>query len=125
MTGTRGRRLKQLLEDVKEMRGYWKSTEETLNCTVYKISFGRGYKPAIRQSMKWMNGFDRTMYISALSVTSNIKSKLMSFDRMVTVSSSRPNNYSTSLPTDFGTSEIACLLEMPRTMVQPRLVQSL
>ena len=33
MTGRRGRRRKQLLDDLKEMRGYWKLKEEALDRT--------------------------------------------------------------------------------------------
>jgi hypothetical protein len=34
MTGRRGRRRKQLLDDLKEKRGYWKLKEEALDHTV-------------------------------------------------------------------------------------------
>jgi hypothetical protein len=37
------RRSKQLLDDLKETRGYWEFKEETLNRTVWKTRFGRGY----------------------------------------------------------------------------------
>jgi hypothetical protein len=33
MTGRRGRRRKQLLDDLKEKRKYWKVQEEALDCT--------------------------------------------------------------------------------------------
>jgi hypothetical protein len=39
----RGRRHKQLLDDRKEMRGYWKLKEEALDRTLWKTRFGRGY----------------------------------------------------------------------------------
>jgi len=42
MTAKRGRRHKQLLDDFKEMRGYWKLREEALIYTVWRIGFGRG-----------------------------------------------------------------------------------
>jgi len=35
MTGRRGRRRKQLLEDVRERRGYWKLQEEAIGHTFY------------------------------------------------------------------------------------------
>jgi len=35
MTGRRGRRRKQLLEDVREKRGYWKLQEEATDRTFY------------------------------------------------------------------------------------------
>jgi len=34
VTGRQGRRWKQLLDDLKETRGYWKLIEETLDCMV-------------------------------------------------------------------------------------------
>jgi hypothetical protein len=32
--GRRGRRLKQIPDDINEKRGYWKLKEEAQNCTV-------------------------------------------------------------------------------------------
>jgi hypothetical protein len=46
----RGRRSKQLLDDIKETRGYWKLKEEVLDRTVWKTRFGRGYGPVVRQT---------------------------------------------------------------------------
>ena len=42
-TGRRGRRHKQLLDDLKEERGYWKLTEEVLTRTLWRIRFRRGH----------------------------------------------------------------------------------
>jgi hypothetical protein len=50
MTGRRGRRRKQLLDDVKERRRYWKLKEEALDCTPWRTRFGRGYGPVVRQT---------------------------------------------------------------------------
>jgi hypothetical protein len=44
VTGRRGRRLEQLLNDNKETRGYWKLNEEGLDRTVWRSRFGRGYR---------------------------------------------------------------------------------
>jgi hypothetical protein len=49
MTGRRGRRRKQLLDDLKEKRSYWKLKEEALDRTVWRSRFGRGYGPVVRQ----------------------------------------------------------------------------
>ena len=46
MTGLRGRRGKQLLDDLKEKRGYWRLEEEAIDHT----RFGRGYGPDVRQT---------------------------------------------------------------------------
>jgi len=50
VTGGRERRHKQLLGDLKETRGYWKLKEETVDCTVWRTSFGRGCGPVVKQS---------------------------------------------------------------------------
>jgi len=49
-TRRRGRRRKQLLDDLKEKRGYWKLKEEALDRTVRRIRFGRGYRPVVKQT---------------------------------------------------------------------------
>jgi hypothetical protein len=52
----RRRRCEQLLDGLKEMRGYWKLKEEALDHTVWRTCFGRGYGPVVRQTTEWMNG---------------------------------------------------------------------
>jgi hypothetical protein len=48
ITGRRGRRCKQLLDDLKEKRGYFILKEETLDHTVGRPRFGRDYGPVVR-----------------------------------------------------------------------------
>jgi hypothetical protein len=50
MKGRRGRRRKQLLDDLKERRGYCKLKEEVLDRTLWRTRFGRGYGPVVRQT---------------------------------------------------------------------------
>jgi hypothetical protein len=50
MTGRRGRKRKQLLNDLKEKRIYWKLNEEALDRTLWRTRFGRGYGPVVRQT---------------------------------------------------------------------------
>ena len=50
MTGRRGSRSKQLLDDLKETREYMKLIEEALDCTLWRGSFVRGYRPVVRQT---------------------------------------------------------------------------
>jgi hypothetical protein len=50
MMGRRGRRRKQLLNDLKEKRRYWKLKEEALDRTLWRTRFGRGYGPVVRQT---------------------------------------------------------------------------
>lgn len=50
--GRRGRS-KRLLNDIKEMRGYWKQIEEALDRTVLRNRSGRGCGPGVRQTTQW------------------------------------------------------------------------
>ena len=45
--GIRGRRCKQLLDDFKEERGYWKLKEEPLDRTLWRTLFRKAYGPLI------------------------------------------------------------------------------
>ena len=40
VTGRRGKIYKQLLDDLKEKKGYWKFTEEALDRTLLNTRFG-------------------------------------------------------------------------------------
>ena len=50
MTGTRGRRRKQLQGGLKEKTGYCKLKEEALDRAVWRTGFARGCGPAGRQA---------------------------------------------------------------------------
>jgi hypothetical protein len=50
MTGRRRRKRKQLLDDLKEKRRYWKLKEEALDGTLWRTHFGRGYGSVVRQT---------------------------------------------------------------------------
>jgi hypothetical protein len=52
MTGRRGRRRKQLLDDLKEKIRYWNLKEEALDRTLWRSRFGRGYGPVVRLTTK-------------------------------------------------------------------------
>jgi hypothetical protein len=54
VTGREGRRFKQLLDGLKEKRGYWELKGEAVDRTVWRIRFGSGYGPVVRQIAKWM-----------------------------------------------------------------------
>ena len=43
--GSRGRRHKQVLDDLKEKSGYCKLKGEAQGCNLQKTHFGRGYGP--------------------------------------------------------------------------------
>jgi hypothetical protein len=42
VSGRRGRRVRQLLDDLTEMREYWKLKEKALDYTVWRAGFGTG-----------------------------------------------------------------------------------
>jgi hypothetical protein len=50
ITGRRRRRRKQLLDDLKEKRRYWKLKELALDRTLWITHFERGYGPVVRQT---------------------------------------------------------------------------
>jgi hypothetical protein len=50
ITERRGRRRKQLLDDLKEKKRYWKLKEESLDRILWRTRFGRGYGPVVRQT---------------------------------------------------------------------------
>jgi hypothetical protein len=50
MMGRQGRRRKQLLDELKEKRGYWKLKEEALDRTLWRARFGRDYGPVVIQT---------------------------------------------------------------------------
>jgi hypothetical protein len=50
MTGRRGRRRKQLLDDLKEKRRYRKLKEEALDRNLWRTRFGRDYGHVGRQT---------------------------------------------------------------------------
>ena len=43
MTGSRGKRCKQLLDDLKEKRGYYKMKAEAVIGALWSTRFGRAY----------------------------------------------------------------------------------
>ena len=52
MTGRQGRRLMKLLDDLKERRGYSNLKEEAQDRTMWRVRFGRGFGPVVRQTTK-------------------------------------------------------------------------
>jgi hypothetical protein len=52
VTGRQGRRRRTLLDDLKERRGYSHMKEEALDRTMWRASFGRGFGPVVRQTIK-------------------------------------------------------------------------
>jgi hypothetical protein len=52
VTGRQGRKLRKLLDDLKERRGYSHLKEEALDRTMRRARFGRGFGPVVRQTTK-------------------------------------------------------------------------
>jgi len=50
VTGRRGRRRKQLLDDLNEMRGYCKLKEDELDRILWRKGLARGCGPVVRQT---------------------------------------------------------------------------
>ena len=50
VAGRRGRRRKQLLDDLKETGVYRRLKEEAPGRTMWRTGFGRGYGPVVRQT---------------------------------------------------------------------------
>jgi hypothetical protein len=48
VTGRQERRPKQLLDDLRETRGFWKLKEEALDRTQWRTHFGRGCGSVVR-----------------------------------------------------------------------------
>jgi hypothetical protein len=46
---------KQLLDELREKRCYWKSKEDAQESTVRRTGFGRVCGPIVRQTIEWMN----------------------------------------------------------------------
>jgi hypothetical protein len=52
VTGRQGRRRRNLLDDLKERRGYCHLKEEALDRTMWRARFGRGFGLVVRQATK-------------------------------------------------------------------------
>jgi len=52
VTGRQGRIRRKLLDDLKERRGYSRLKEETLDRSMWRGRFGRGFGPVVRQTIK-------------------------------------------------------------------------
>ena len=52
MPRRRGRRGKQLLDDLKETRRQWQLKEEGLDRILWRTRSGRGYGPVVKKKMK-------------------------------------------------------------------------
>ena len=58
VTGRRGRRGKQLLDDLEEKGGNCKLKEEALERSLWRTGSGRGCGPVVSQPTDWMNDCD-------------------------------------------------------------------
>jgi hypothetical protein len=58
VTGRQERTHKELLDNLKETRGYWKLKEQAPDRTVWRTGFGRGCGPVVRQTAQ-LNNFQQ------------------------------------------------------------------
>jgi hypothetical protein len=52
LAGRRGRKHRELLDDLKEIRGYSYLKGEALDRTMWRACFGRGFEPVVKQTAK-------------------------------------------------------------------------
>ena len=52
MTGRQGRRRRKQLDDLKERGGFSHLKEEAVDPTMWRVRFGRGFGPVVRQNSK-------------------------------------------------------------------------
>jgi len=55
VSGRRGRKRKQILDDLKENCVYWKLKEETIDLSLWRTLFGRGFGLVVRETTKRMS----------------------------------------------------------------------
>ena len=55
MMGRRRRRRKQLMDDLKEMKSYWKLKEEAVDRILCRTGFGRDCGPVVRETRELIN----------------------------------------------------------------------
>ena len=76
VTGRQRRRRKQLLDNLKKKRGYWKLKEESLDRSLWITRFGRGYGPLLRQTKEFImtmtNVFAQTIVAMLYGLASRI-----------------------------------------------------
>jgi hypothetical protein len=63
MTGRQRRRRKQLLDDLKEKRGYCELKEEALDRTLWRTRFRRGYGSVVRQTTECIHSSNNNMLL--------------------------------------------------------------
>ena len=55
MTGRQGRRRRKQLDDLKERGGFSHLKEEAVDPTMWRVRFGRGFGPVVRENSKRMH----------------------------------------------------------------------
>jgi hypothetical protein len=55
ISGRRGSRHKQALDDVTKTRGYWKLKAEALDLSLWRTRFRKGYGSVVRQATELIN----------------------------------------------------------------------
>jgi len=68
VTERRGRRWKQLLDDLKERGRCWKSKEEALYRPLWRTGFGRGYGTIVRRTSELMCNMETLTVVSTTKI---------------------------------------------------------
>jgi hypothetical protein len=66
----------QLLDDLNEKKGYEKPKYEALHHTLWRIRFGRGYGPRVRETTEIMNEFCFTYLVLSTESTNKMQQLL-------------------------------------------------
>jgi len=80
VTERRGRKRKQILDDVTSTRSSRKLKQEELDRTLWRTRFARGYSPVVRQNTEWMNIiilFSKTLLCKISHITERLPCELM------------------------------------------------
>jgi len=80
----RGRRRKKLLDDLKDRRGYSHLKEEALHCIIWRLRFGGGFGPVVRQNTEWMNEIlyngQKFIYFSVIYIEMDLELTVINCD---------------------------------------------
>jgi hypothetical protein len=73
VTGRQGRKRRKLLDDLKERRVYCHLKDGSLDRTVWRARFGRGFGPVVRQTNKCINDLVTLLTTRGSRITSYVR----------------------------------------------------
>ena len=71
--------IRELLDDLKDRRGYSHLKEEALDRTVWRNRFGGGFGPVVRQNTEWMNVYQliHLLVLEGIQIYIKIRSNML------------------------------------------------